>query len=274
MLLVYKNFFFMENLRRYGSPPFKAALIHGGPGAAGELAPVAAVLSADFSVLEPLQTAGSLDGQVAELKDVLERESGGPLVLAGFSWGAWLAFILAARHPGLVKKLVLISSGPFEEKYAHTITEARLARFSAAERAEAGELIKQVEGPAAPGRAGAFARLGGLLSRTDAYDPEPEDAGAVGTVALDAEIFQKVWKDAARFRRGGGLLAAANLIKCPVTAIHGDYDPHPAGGVREPLGAAIKDLNFILLKDCGHRPWIEKAAKKNFYKILRKELIC
>lgn len=262
----------MENLRKYGSPPFKAALIHGGPGAAGEMAPVAAVLSEHISVLEPLQTAGSLDGQVAELKAILEKESGEPLVLAGFSWGAWLALILASRHPELVNKLILISSGPFEEKYAHTITEARFARLSVTERAEAGELIKQVEGPDAPGRAGAFARLGGLLSRTDAYDPQPEDAGAAEAVTLDADIFQKVWKEAAEFRRSGGLLAAASLIRCPVTAIHGDYDPHPAGGVREPLGALIKGLNFILLKDCGHRPWIEKAAKKNFYKILKKEI--
>lgn len=263
----------MENLRKYGDPPFKAALVHGGPGSAGELAPAAAVLlSAGISVLEPLQTVCSLDGQVTELKDILEKESGGPLVLAGFSWGAWLAFILAARHPGLVKKLILISSGPFEEKYAHTITEARFARLSVPERAEAGKLIKQVEGPDAPGRAEAFERLEELLSRTDACDPEPADAGAAAAVTLDAEIFQKVWKEAAEFRRGGGLLAAANLIKCPVTAIHGDYDPHPAGGVREPLGAVIKDLNFILLKDCGHRPWMEKAAKNNFYKILKKEI--
>lgn len=262
----------MENPRKYGLPPFKAALIHGGPGAAGELSPVAAVLSEDISVLEPLQTAGSLDGQVAELKNILEKDGGSPFVLAGFSWGAWLAFILAARHPGLVKKLILISSGPFEEKYAHTITEARFARLSVVERALAGELIKQVEGPDAPDRAGAFARLGGLLSKTDAYDPEPGNDVRDGAVMLDADIFQKVWRDAALFRRGGGLMAAANLIKCPVTAIHGDYDPHPAGGVREPLEAVIKDFSFILLKDCGHRPWIEKAAKKTFYEVLKKEV--
>ena len=262
----------MENLRKYGQPPFKAALIHGGPGAAGEMAPVAAVLSEGISVLEPLQTAGTLDGQAAELGDILERESGRPLVLAGFSWGAWLALIVASRRPGLVKKLILISSGPFEEKYAPAITAARLSRLGPGERVLAGELIKQVEGPAGPGRAGAFARLDALLSRTDAYDPEPEEAGQPGSVTLDADIFQNVWKDAARFRRDGALLAAANLIKCPVTAIHGDYDPHPAGGVRGPLEAIIKDFNFILLKDCGHKPWIEKAAKRNFYEILRKEI--
>jgi len=262
----------MENPRKYGGPPFKAALVHGGPGAAGELAPVAAALSSEISVLEPLQTAESLDGQVAELKDILEKGKNGPLVLAGFSWGAWLAFILAARHPGLVKKIILISSGPFEEKYVHTITEARFARLSMAERAEAGELIKQVESSGAPGRAAAFERLGVLLSRTDAYNPESQDAGPASPVILDADIFQKVWKEAVQFRRVGGLLSCASMIKCPVTAIHGDYDPHPAGGVREPLGAVIKNFNFILLKDCGHRPWTEKDAKQKFYEILKKEI--
>jgi pimeloyl-ACP methyl ester carboxylesterase len=263
----------MEKLRKYGSPPFEAALIHGGPGAAGELAPLAAALSADLSVLEPLQTADTLEGQVAELKETLEKESAGPLVLAGFSWGAWLACILAARHPGLVRKIILISSGPFEEKYAHTITEVRFARLSVTQRAEAAELIKRVEGPDRPGRDGALERLGRLLSKTDAYDMEPEADGPEGFVTLDAEIFQKVWKDAARFRREGGLLDCAKLIKCPVTAIHGDYDPHPAAGVREPLMTVLKDFNFILLSECGHRPWIESAAKKHFYGILKKEII-
>ena len=65
---------------------------------------------------------------------------------------------------------------------------------------------------------------------------------------------------------GGGLVACAGLIKCPVTAIHGDYDPHPADGVREPLSRLLKDFNFILLDECGHKPWIEKKRKRSFTK--------
>jgi len=30
----------MENPRRYGAGPFRVAILHGGPGAAGEMAPV------------------------------------------------------------------------------------------------------------------------------------------------------------------------------------------------------------------------------------------
>jgi len=248
------------------------ALIHGGPGAAGEMAPVAGVLSDDVGVLEPMQTLRSLDGQVEELRAVLEKAGGGPITLAGFSWGAWLSFIFAARHPELVKKLILIGSGPFEEKYTHTITEARFARLDASGRAEAGELIKLVEGPDAPGRAEAFERLGRLLERTDAYDPDPDAGRQPDPVILDADIFQKVWKEAADFRRCGCLIACAGLIKCPVTAIHGDFDPHPAAGVSGPLSPILKEFNFILLKDCGHKPWIERTAKEKFYEILKSEI--
>jgi hypothetical protein len=44
----------MKNPRLYGRPPYRIAVLHGGPGAAGEMKPVAEALSADFGFLEPL----------------------------------------------------------------------------------------------------------------------------------------------------------------------------------------------------------------------------
>ncbi len=61
-------------------------------------------------------------------------------------------------------------------------------------------------------------------------------------------------------------------IECPVVAIHGDYDPHPPEGIQGPLSPILKDFRFILLKNCGHLPWIEREARDLFYKILREEL--
>jgi hypothetical protein len=40
----------MKNLRKYGKPPFSVAVIHGGPGAGGEMAPVAWELASDCGV--------------------------------------------------------------------------------------------------------------------------------------------------------------------------------------------------------------------------------
>ena len=61
----------MKNPRKYGQPPYNIAVIHGGPGAGGEMEPVALDLSPDFGVLEPLQTMTNLDDQVDELRAVL-----------------------------------------------------------------------------------------------------------------------------------------------------------------------------------------------------------
>jgi hypothetical protein len=59
------------NVTKHGNSPYQVAVIHGGPGACGELAPVAAELAKFCGVLEPLQTATSIQEQVQELKKVL-----------------------------------------------------------------------------------------------------------------------------------------------------------------------------------------------------------
>jgi pimeloyl-ACP methyl ester carboxylesterase len=262
----------MKNLRTYGKAPFHIAVIHGGPGAAGEMAPVAHELALDWHVLEPLQTATSLGGQVEELKAVLERNGDLPITLIGFSWGAWLSFILTANYPAIVKKLVLISSGPYEERYATGIMETRLSRLSREGRAEARSLIEILDKPAAKDRNRAFARLGALLSQADTYDPIMDAVSDSEVINYRVDIFQSVWRDAAELRRSGRLLSLGKRIRCPVMAIHGDYDPHPAEGVRKPLSATLKSFQHILLKNCGHRPWIERQAKDRFYDILKQEL--
>ena len=56
-------------------------VVHGGPGACGEMAPVARRLASARGVLEPIQTALSLEGQVEELRTVATHISPG---LRGF----------------------------------------------------------------------------------------------------------------------------------------------------------------------------------------------
>jgi len=259
----------MKNLRTYGKAPFNVAVIHGGPGAGGEMAPVARELASGWGVLEPLQTAASLEGQIEELKTVLEKKGDLPVTLIGFSWGAWLSFIFAANYPAMVKKLILIGSGGHEEKYAARIRETRLNRLSEEDRTEVKSLIEVLDDPAAEGKSTAFARLGALLSKADAYDPIMYESEAID---YQVDIFQSVWKDAAELRRSGKLLELGKHIKCLVVAIHGDYDPHPAEGVQKPLSAILKSFRFVLLKSCGHMPWIERQARDKFYGILEEEL--
>ena len=74
----------MEKLKKYGSKPFNVAVIHGGPGAPGEVAPVARELALIRGVLEPFQAADTCEGQVQELKAVLEENADLPVTIISF----------------------------------------------------------------------------------------------------------------------------------------------------------------------------------------------
>ncbi|MBZ5535544.1 MAG: alpha/beta hydrolase [Acidobacteriia bacterium] len=262
----------MESPRAYGRRPFKVAVVHGGPGAVGEMAPVACRLASKRGILEPIQTATSLQGQVEELKSTLEHDGDPPITLIGFSWGAWLSLIVTASYPTLTKKLILIGSGPFEESYVSQLQQARLSRFTEEERTEYESILKSMEDPAVTEKNKLLERLGVLASRTDEYDPIEKEPHESALLSRTGDLYQSVWKDAAELRRTGKLLEFAQRIQCPVVAIHGDYDPHPAEGVRRPLSAVLKDFRFVMLKQCGHKPWIERWARKEFFRILEEEL--
>jgi pimeloyl-ACP methyl ester carboxylesterase len=180
-----------------------------------------------------------------------------------------LSTIIAARHPALVSKLILVGAGPFEEPYAKDIMDVRMGRLAPDDRHAVQTLIGQLEAAGGQPSDQMLARLGRLLRKADAYDPLPGEDAAL---ECSAAIYSKVWPEASELRRSGGLLEFAKNIRCPVVAIHGDYDPHPAAGVREPLTEAIRDFRFILLEQCGHEPWREQRARETFYARLEEEL--
>lgn len=249
----------------HGPAPYSVAVVHGGPGAAGEMAPVARRLANNFGILEPIQTAATIDGQVAELADILRNHAQPPAVLIGHSWGAWLSFIVAARYPDLVKKLVMVGSGPFEEKYAPGIRETRMSRLTQEEKTEYESILRSLATPSKD-ESSLLSRLGKLTLKADTYDLCGDENDIYAN--LNADIFRSVWDEAAELRRNGKLLALASRIQCPVIALHGDYDPHPAEGVEKPLQPMINDFRFVLLKHCGHTPWLERQAAESFYSTL------
>lgn len=257
----------MNTVRKYGRKPFTVAVIHGGPGATGEVKPLAEELSKNFGILEPLQTATSVEAQVQELKTTLEQHASLPVILVGYSWGAWLSYILTAKYPELVKKLILVGSGPFEAQYAEQIMDTRLDRLNDQEKNEVDSLLKELNEQKSNSQ-DILGKFGRLISKTDSYKPIPKNDE---NIEIQQSIYQSVWPEANELRKNGGLLKLGEKIKCPVVAIHGDYDPHPAEGVKKPLLKVVKNFRFILLKNCGHKPWIEQKAKDEFYIILKKE---
>lgn len=260
----------MKHYRIYGKAPFKVAVIHGGPGAPGEMEPVAKELSKICGVIEPFQTADSIDGQIQELYEILNERGALPTTLIGWSWGAWLSVIFASQYPLLVKKLILVSSGPFKEEYAHTM-KTRLSRLSKEEIGKINKLIEILNSPTTENKDNVMAEFATLIGKADSYNPIiTHNSKKISTCSY--RIYKNVWKEASELRKSGKLLKIAQSIQCPVIAIHGDYDPHPYQGVEEPLSSALKKFRFILLENCGHYPWLEKEARKKFYSIIKDEI--
>ncbi|MFO8000915.1 MAG: alpha/beta hydrolase, partial [Marinilabilia sp.] len=243
----------MQTTIKHGHHPFQTALLHGGPGASGEMGPVARELSHDLGVLELIQTEKSVNGQIEELHKQLTSCADLPVVLVGFSWGAWLGFLFAARYPELVKKLILISAGAFESQYNKDLMRIRLNRLNNQDRKEAERLMAFIR--AGRGDNAILGRFGKLMTIADSFDPDPHESKPV---VPDMKIYQSIEPEASALRETGQLIRCADRIKCPGVAIHGDYDPHPAEGVEKPLTERLHDFKMIHLKKCGHVPWKER----------------
>jgi pimeloyl-ACP methyl ester carboxylesterase len=255
----------VKPFRKYGKKPFDVVLVHGGPGAAGEMAPVALKLSSFYGVLEPMQTKTTISAQVEELKQIIIKQADVPVILLGFSWGAWLSIILTSQHPSLVKKLVLVGCGPIEHEMAARVFNTRFDRLAPADRERVTKILKGLENNAIQYSNNALHEVGSILSRADCYEAIEHQEEQY---EISAEIYRSIWPEAAGLRKSGQLFLALQHINCPVVAIHGDYDPHPVAGVIEPFSKAVTNFNFHLLRSCGHKPWIERHARDNFFRLV------
>ena len=259
-----------SSVRIYGKSPFRIAVLHGGPGAPGYMAPVARELSKTCGILEPLQNEDSVEKQIAELNHQLTEYGDTPLTLIGSSWGAVLALFMSARYPDLITKIILIGSAVFDSASSAKIHHTRMSRLSEAQKQEYYKIENRIKDADEQSRAELFKKWGELFSHTDSFDPlEHEDE----TLEVQPHIFNKVWLDFVAMRDDPGFLSAEfSKVKCPVTIIHGDYDPHPIEGIQPFLENCIADIKTHILEKCGHYPWLEKQARDKFYNLLLSEI--
>jgi pimeloyl-ACP methyl ester carboxylesterase len=254
-------------VRSYGSDGPWVLVVHGGPGAPGHMAPVARGLQDSFRVLEPFQRGSgeeplTVARHVADLHElVTSRCDPARPALVGSSWGAMLVLAYAAAHPESAGPLVLVGCGTFD-------LEAR-ARFKATidERMDDG-LRRRIEAlereiPDANRR---LAALGDLLTPLFRVDPLPD---ALEFEGCDAKAHEETWNDMLRLQADGTYPAAFRAIETPVLMLHGAFDPHPGPMIRASLAPCVRNLEYVEWEKCGHYPWTERAARDEFFAVLR-----
>jgi len=248
------------------------ALLHGGPGAPGELAPLARALAGEFRVLEPLQRRSgpvplTVARHVADLAEVLPEGA----ALAGWSWGAMLALSFAAAHPERVRSLALVGCGTYDEAARGAYRAALASRLGEEGRRRAEGLRRAMAGATSDAeRDRLFGELGLVLDRAQVVEALSEEEGA--PVWVDARGHDETWADVLRLQAEGVEPAAFAAITCPVLMLHGADDPHPGRATFELLRRFVPQLQYRGLSRCGHRPWGERHGREPFVAALREWL--
>jgi len=258
-------------IREYGSRPFNVAVIHGGPGAPGYMAPVARELASERGVIEPLQSARTVRDQINELISELEQNGDRPMTLIGSSWGAMLALFCAAERKAPVDKVIMVGSGVFDANSSERVSERRLDRLDDQDRRKYHHLQESMESDSNPEDPYLRRAFGKLLEQSDHYAPLTTD---LEVLAIQLDVFQAVWSDYVDIRdNGDSLRETVGRVEVPVTVIHGDHDPHPIDGIVPFLQSCLTLSEVYVLERCGHYPWIERFARDRFFEILRKEIL-
>jgi pimeloyl-ACP methyl ester carboxylesterase len=256
-------------VRRYGTGGPIVALLHGGPGAPGEMAPAARALASEFRALEPLQRHSggaplTVARHVADLAAVLPAGA----AVVGWSWGAMLALSFAAAHPERVRSVALVGCGTYDEASRAAYEQALASRLGEEGRRRAEGLRREMAAAASEEeRDRLLAALGRLLGRAQAWDPLPEEEGE--PLGVDARGHGETWADALRLQAAGVEPAAFAAVTCPVLMLHGDDDPHPGPATGDLLRRFVPQLRYQGLPSCGHKPWAERRAREPFLAALR-----
>ncbi|HKK10528.1 MAG TPA: alpha/beta hydrolase, partial [Bacteroidales bacterium] len=121
----------MKPYKKHSESSSDVILLHGGPGAVGEMNDLAiSLLERELPVIEHYQNGYTISSLIRELKTLVEQQiPDQKAILAGHSWGAWLAWIFAAHYPELTKGLILIASGSFHPDFNIDLTGRRIAKL-------------------------------------------------------------------------------------------------------------------------------------------------
>jgi len=257
-------------VRIYGTSGPDVVVLHGGPAAAGNAAPIAQGLADCFRVLEPRQRGSgteplSVARHVLDLHEAIRAHCGGTKpALVGESWGAMLALAYAAEHPASVGPIVLIGCGTFDAPSRRRLKEILDQRVDDDMRARLERFAEDVTDP--------LARLAAEYALTQslyAFDPIALPTNGRETEPLDVRAHAETWEDMLRLQADGAYPTAFARIQSPVLMLHGAYDPHPGQMIRASLVPFLPQLEYREWERSGHSPWLERRVRDEFFAVLR-----
>lgn len=258
-------------VRTYGNSGPLVIVLHGGPGGAGYMAPVARGLADSCRILEPFQRGSgriplTVASHVEDLRELIDlRCEGSRPALVGSSWGAMLALAFAAAYPNLAGPLVLIGCGTFDPVARARMQAILDERMGTALRRRIEGLAAEIGDPDERLRVRADLILPLYSCELSTSDLEVE--------TCDARAYEETWADMLRLQAQGVYPAAFSAIRSPILMLHGALDPHPGRMILASLEPYLPQIEYREFERCGHYPWLERAVRDEFFSVLRDWLV-
>jgi proline iminopeptidase len=177
--------------------------------------------------------------------------------VGGHSWGANLALFYALAHPDRTLGVIYLAGTGLRWGWLEDARRRRLARLTAAERAELTELERRL----ARGEREATARFLRLWWSTDFADRRSavlRDEQPLYRFPRDEDVFRAV-TESYRAALHPGLEDEIMRLESPVLVLHGAHDTDPTRARR------VADLaprgRYVELERSAHSPWLEEPTQ-------------
>jgi pimeloyl-ACP methyl ester carboxylesterase len=170
----------------------------------------------------------------AALKRLIEALGEGPVVLVGHSMGGFIALETYARHPEVIKALVLCFTsaafGGASGDFAKQFVAERLAPL------DAGKSMAEMAAKLMPAMAGT----------------KSDPAGLALAQRVMARIAPATYRKAVALLTTFDRRALLPTIKVPTLLVAGSDDRTAPASVMERMAAKIPGAEYVLLEGCGH----------------------
>lgn len=260
--------------------------VHGFPEFSGAWAPQFAEFARDHRVLAPDLRGFNLSDKpvgvahyamevlVQDLREFIERIAGGPCVLVAHDWGGICAWHLAAAHPALVRRLVILNSphpAVLHRELLNSAAQREAMRYTLLFRSSRAEALLAEND---------FARLAAMFASWE-----------IGGVTLDPAFvaaYKRAWS------QPGALVAMLNLYRAtqmhppgpgepgvqavappldgwrvdvPTRVIWGERDGALLPGLLDGLAAFVPDLQLRRLPEGTH--WVAHEFPEHVNRLIR-----
>jgi len=243
-------------------------VVHGGPGLSQDylLPQMAKLAQTNLVIFYDQRGCGLSTGainedsiQIKTFVDDLEaiRKSFGykKVTVLGHSWGGFLAMQYAIAHPHSINKLILLNTmPPSSEGFSLFIQEwmKRMAPYQDELKAikDTPEFTK--------GNPSTIEKYYRIIFGRYCYNSEKADLLNLymsPKASIDGAQVYEIFRQTL-FTKSFNFQDQLKSLKIPTLIVHGDFDPIPPS-TAEMLHQNIPDSQYILIKDCGHFPYVE-----------------